>query len=212
ERDLLAQFISACRALLPHYLLDIIDVLGEVGIDLQQQTLVMDDHAVNGRVISADAALELQELRRQELRRECDRRGRLLLRLRGLDQGKADDGACANGVGNESNDHGDVTPCDMCGHDRSTTRAPVGPASMTACASPIKRPCSTTPGMAERRSASSLASAIRCNDASRIQCPPSVTKAWPSLPCRSLVGPGLPAAWAAASTARRVAVQPNGIT
>ena len=35
-------------------------------------------------------------------------------------------------------------------HGRSTTRTPAGPASMTACASPMNRPCSTTPGMADK--------------------------------------------------------------
>ena len=42
------------------------------------------------------------------------------------------------------------------------------------------------------------------------QCPPSVTKAWPSGVFRSTAGPGHPAAAAAASTARAVAVAPKG--
>ena len=53
---------------------------------------------------------------------------------------------------------------------------------------------------------------MRPNDASTIQCPPSVTKAWPFLPRRSSIGPLQPAAEAAASILRRVAANPNGTT
>src|SRR5262249_43221665 len=96
--------------------------------------------------------------------------------------------------------------------DRSTTRTPFASATTAAWASPMNRPCSTTPAMPSRRSASARGSAIRSSAASRIQCPPSVTKAWPSEVRRSSAGPGQPTAAAAASTARRVAVSPNGTT
>src|SRR5262245_19737504 len=95
---------------------------------------------------------------------------------------------------------------------RSTTRTPLEPATTAACASPMNKPCSTTPAIPSRRSASDFGSAIRSNAASRIQCPPSVTKAWPSLARRSRAGPVQPTAAAAASTARRVAPNPNGTT
>src|SRR5439155_574150 len=65
---------------------------------------------------------------------------------------------------------------------------------------------------ASSRSASDFGSEIRSSAASRIQCPPYVTKAWPSLARRSSAGPAQPAAAAAASTARRVAANPNGTT
>jgi hypothetical protein len=45
----------------------------------------------------------------------------------------------------------------------------------------MNKPCSTTPGMAERRRASNSGSTIRSSAASRIQLPESVTKAWSSL-------------------------------
>ena len=51
---------------------------------------------------------------------------------------------------------------------------------------------------------------MRPNCASRSQCPPSVTKAWPSRSRRNRAGPALPVRAAAASTARRVAAAPKG--
>ncbi len=53
---------------------------------------------------------------------------------------------------------------------------------------------------------------MRSSAASRMKCPPSVTKAWPSVARRNSAGPGQPAAAAAASTARRLAASPNGTT
>ncbi len=48
--------------------------------------------------------------------------------------------------------------------------------------------------------------------ASTIQWPPSVTKAWPSLPFRTTICPETPLCANACSMARRVADRPNGIT
>src|SRR5271169_4838317 len=93
---------------------------------------------------------------------------------------------------------------------RSISRTPSGPATIAVQARPMNKPCSMTPGIAASRSARACGSAIRCNWASRSQCPPSVTKGWPSLPRRGTAGPGQPAAAVAASTARRVASAPNG--
>ena len=76
----------------------------------------------------------------------------------------------------------------------------------------MNNPCSMTPGIATSRAASAFGSAIRCSAPSRIQCPPSVTKAWPSLVRRSVAAAGEPAAAYTASIARRVDSRPNGST
>jgi hypothetical protein len=74
----------------------------------------------------------------------------------------------------------------------------------------MNRPCSITPGTLQSCAASARGSGIRCNWASKIQCPPSVTKTRPSFAFRNATGPGQPASAFAASTARRVAAAPKG--
>ena len=56
------------------------------------------------------------------------------------------------------------------------------------------------------------ASGIRPRWASTIQWPPSVTKAWPSLPFRTVIGPETPLSANALPMARWVAARPNGMT
>ena len=114
------------------------------------------------------------------------------------------------------NDHGNMAPCEPSGRVRSRPLddANAGrtgqydglrePDKETVLDHAREWPTSVRPAIWDRRSGRS--------EASSIQWPPSVTKAWPSLPCRSTVGPAQPAAAAAASTARRVAASPNGMT
>ena len=56
----------------------------------------------------------------------------------------------------------------------------------------MNRPCSTTPGMSASRWASDVGSGMRASAASRMRCPPSVTKTWPSRVWRGSADPGHP--------------------
>ncbi len=93
---------------------------------------------------------------------------------------------------------------------RSTRRTPSGPATIAVRARPMNKPCSMTPGMAASRAARACGSAMRCNWASSSQCPPSVTKAWPFCGRAQRRRARTAGRGGSASTARRVAVAPNG--
>src|SRR5262249_19168787 len=93
---------------------------------------------------------------------------------------------------------------------RFIRRMPPRAATITGSALPLNKPCSMRRGTLQSRPASSRGSGIARRWASKIQCPPSVTKTCSSLVLRKLIGPMQPAAAIAASTARRVAAAPNG--
>src|SRR5262249_6647647 len=139
-------------------------------------------------------------------------RARLLLSRRSRRHRRKDEGEKSGANGPGIGDHGEspLRSVDYCG--RSTTRTPATPAITTVLASPTNKPCSTTPAMAASRSPRPLGSGIRPSEASRIQCPPSVTKAWPSLSRRSRSGPATPMSAVTASTARPPAPTPHAIT
>jgi hypothetical protein len=69
---------------------------------------------------------------------------------------------------------------------------------------PMNSPCSTTPGMAARRDARAPGSRMLPSEASRMKCPPSVSKGWPALSCRNAREPGQPAARAFVTLGKRI--------
>src|SRR5262245_4359971 len=161
---------------------DFVEVLAQGRIGLQEYALGLFDDARNQGIIERYGTLD-----RDQLLGGRDRVRRGLLRVGGAHaQGERKterklDGRPGGWIG----EHEDPPCPGMQAQRRSMTRTPLAPATTAACASPMNRPCSTTPAMRSSRSASDPGSAIRSSAASRIQCPPSVTKAWPSRPRRS---------------------------
>src|SRR6266446_6247096 len=126
-------------------------VLAQPRIGLKEHALRLLDDARNDRIPHGRGALELDELLRQG-----DRRWFWLLRLhaaRKPDHGEHEQsGASRAGKGNGS--HSQRSCLGYGAQLRWTTRTPPDPAMTAACASPMKSPCSTTPGTAANRSAS----------------------------------------------------------
>src|SRR5262245_39904666 len=221
-RDLVNDLVAARRELRPQLPRDLVEILEQPGIGRKEDILGALHHARDNRIEHVDGALGgeqvlggRQRAGRHGRRRRCGRgrRARLLCGRRsgqpaerkGRYRGVADERGCNHGI-----PPGAING--FANQARSTVRTPSGPAMIAVWASPMNKPCSTTPGMAASRWASDAGSALRSSAASRIQWPPSVTKTWPSLVRRSSALPGAPAAEAAASTARRVAASPNGTT
>src|SRR5262249_1039008 len=151
---------------------DLVEILRQHGIGLKKHSFRLLDDPHNQRLVYRLGTFDRDDLFRGP---HCGRRG--LLRTdcgARQDQHKQRDAGDSDRISEQ-----ELAPM-MQGYDGSTTRTPFDPDSTTACASPTNRPCSTTPTTASRRSASDFGSAMRSHAASTTQCPPSVTKAWPS--------------------------------
>src|SRR5262245_34707197 len=203
------EFCAAGRVFRTQLERDFVEVLAQGRIGLQEYAFGLLDDAWNQGIVKRRGALD-----RDQLLGGRDRARRRLLPIRGAPaQGERQAQHRLDGrPGGQIGEH-EAPPCPgIQAQRRSMTRTPLAPATTAACASPMNRPCSTTPAMRSSRSASDPGSAIRSSAASRIQCPPSVTKAWPFRPRRSSARPLQPADRVAASRFRRVAASPNGTT